>query len=316
MWLKPLKFVPDNADYPFMKFARIGFVVSAVLVVASLVSYFYPGLNFGIDFKGGTLVEIRTQGPANLSDLRAKLAALDIGAVELQEFGRPDDVLIRLPVLEQETAQQEMLAKVRGALGDSVDYRRTEVVGPKVSAELARDGLIAIFASMLLVGVYLWFRFEWQFALGAIASLVHDVSLTIGLFVLLQLDFDLSIIAAILTIVGYSLNDTVVVYDRVRENLRRYKQLPLSDLIDRSLNETLPRTIMTSVSVFLALLALYSFGGEVIRGFTFAMLWGVVVGTYSSIYIAAPFLIFTGVTTAATQSDEQKQRAAAEAARP
>ena len=316
MWLKPLKFVPDNANYPFMKFARIGFVVSAVLVVASLVSYFYPGLNYGIDFKGGTLVEIRTQGPANLSDLRAKLAALDIGAVELQEFGRPDDVLIRLPVQEQETAQQEMLAKVRGALGDSVDYRRTEVVGPKVSAELARDGLIAILASVILVGVYLWFRFEWQFALGAIASLVHDVSLTIGLFVLLQLDFDLSIIAAILTIVGYSLNDTVVVYDRVRENLRRYKQMPLSDLIDRSLNETLPRTIMTSVSVFLALLALYTFGGEVIRGFTFAMLWGVVVGTYSSIYIAAPFLIFTGVTTPATQTDEQKQRAAAEAARP
>ncbi len=316
MWLKPLKFVPDNANYPFMKFARIGFVVSSVLVVASLIAYFYPGLNYGIEFRGGTLVEIRTQGPANLTDLRAKLSALDIGAVELQEFGRPDDVLIRLPAQPEETAQQEMLAKVRGALGDSVDYRRTEVVGPKVSAELARDGLIAILASVLLVGIYLWFRFEWQFAVGAIASLVHDVSLTIGLFVLLQIDFDLSIIAAILTIVGYSLNDTVVVYDRVRENLRRYKQLPLSDLIDRSLNETLPRTIMTSVSVFLALLALYSFGGEVIRGFTFAMLWGVVVGTYSSIYIAAPFLILTGVTTSATQTDEQKQRAAAEAARP
>jgi preprotein translocase SecF subunit len=316
MWLKPLKFVPDNANYPFMKFARIGFVVSAVLVVISAISYFYPGLNYGIDFKGGTLVEIRTQGPANLSDLRAKLAALDIGSVELQEFGRPDDVLIRLPAQEEEAAQQEMLAKVRGALGDSVDYRRTEVVGPKVSAELARDGLIAILASIVLVGIYLWFRFEWQFALGAIASLVHDVSLTIGLFVLLQIDFDLSIIAAILTIVGYSLNDTVVVYDRVRENLRRYKQLALSDLIDRSLNETLPRTIMTSVSVFIALLALYTFGGEVIRGFTFAMLWGVVVGTYSSIYIAAPFLIFTGVTTTATQTEEQKARAAAEAVRP
>jgi len=316
MWLKPLKFVPDNANYPFMKFARIGFVVSAVLVVISAFSYFYPGLNYGIDFKGGTLVEIRTQGPANLADLRAKLAALDIGSVELQEFGRPDDVLIRLPAQEEEAAQEDMLAKVRGALGDSVDYRRTEFVGPKVSAELARDGLIAILASVLLVGVYLWFRFEWQFALGAIASLVHDVSLTIGLFVLLQIDFDLSIIAAILTIVGYSLNDTVVVYDRVRENLRRYKQLPLSDLIDRSLNETLPRTIMTSVSVFLALMALYTFGGEVIRGFTFAMLWGVVVGTYSSIYIAAPFLIFTGVSTSATQTDDQKARAAAEAARP
>jgi preprotein translocase SecF subunit len=316
MWLKPLKFVPDNANYPFMKFARIGFIVSSILVVVSIFAYFYPGLNYGIDFKGGTLVEIRTQGPANLTDLRAKLSALDIGAVELQEFGRPDDVLIRLPAQAEEAAQQEMLAKVRGALGDSVDYRRTEVVGPKVSAELARDGLLAILASIVLVGIYLWFRFEWQFALGAIASLVHDVSLTIGLFVLLQVDFDLSIIAAILTIVGYSLNDTVVVYDRVRENLRRYKQMPLSDLIDRSLNETLPRTIMTSVSVFLALLALYSFGGEVIRGFTFAMLWGVVVGTYSSIYIAAPFLIFTGVTTSATQTDEQKQRAAAEAARP
>ncbi len=315
MWFKPLTFVPDNANYPFMKFARIGFVVSSILVCLSLALFFYPGLKYGIDFKGGTILEVRTQGPADMADLRSKLAGLNIGTVELQEFGRPDDVLIRLPAQESDADQQAMLGRVKQTLGNGIEYRRTEVVGPKVSGELARDGMLAIAGAILLVGIYLWFRFEWQFALGAIASLVHDVSLTIGLFVLFQIDFDLSIIAAILTIVGYSLNDTVVVYDRVRENLRRYKQMALPDLIDRSLNETLPRTIMTSVSVFLALLALYVFGGEVIRGFTFAMLWGVVVGTYSSIYIAAPFLIFTGVTSS-SMSEEAKAKAAAEAARP
>jgi preprotein translocase subunit SecF len=314
--LKPFRFVPDDANIKFMRTARIGFVGSAILIVVSLMLFLTVGLNYGIDFRGGTIIEVRTSGPADLAGLRAKLGALDLGSgVELQEFGAVNDVLIRLPTEGDEQVQQAAIAKVRQALGTGIDYRRIETVGPKVSGELARGGVIAIVVAVFLVMIYLWFRFEWQFAVGAAASLVHDVALTIGLFVVLQLDFDLSIIAAILTIVGYSLNDTVVVYDRVRENLRRYKQLPLPDLIDLSLNETLPRTIMTSLSVLLALLSLYFFGGEVIRGFTFTMIWGVIVGTYSSIYIAAPFLIFTGVSTGG-QVDRAKTAATAEAARP
>jgi preprotein translocase subunit SecF len=314
--LKPLRFVPDNADIRFMRTARYGFVASAFLIIGSIILFLTVGLNYGIDFRGGTIIEIRTPSPADLSSLRSKLGTLDLGSgVELQEFGAANDVLIRLPTEGDEQVQQAAIAKVRQALGEGVDYRRIETVGPKVSGELARGGVIAVIVSVILVMVYLWFRFEWQFSVGAAASLVHDVALTIGLFVVLQLDFDLSIIAAILTIVGYSLNDTVVVYDRVRENLRRYKQLSLPDLIDRSLNETLPRTMMTSMSVLLALLALYFFGGEVIRGFTFTMIWGVIVGTYSSIYIAAPFLIFTGVSTGG-QIDRVKTAATPEAARP
>jgi preprotein translocase subunit SecF len=316
MRFKPLRFIPESAGIHFMHAARYGFFGSSILIVATIIIYVAIGLNFGIDFRGGTLMEIRTQGPADLAALRDKLAALELGSgVELQEFGAPTDVLIRLPTQNDEKLQQASVQKVRQALGPGIDYRRTETVGPKVSGELARGGVIAVLVAIVLVMIYLWFRFEWQFAVGAAASLVHDVALTIGLFVVLQLDFDLSIIAAILTIVGYSLNDTVVVYDRVRENLRRYKQMTLPDLIDLSLNETLPRTIMTSLSVLLALLALYFFGGEVIRGFTFTMIWGVIVGTYSSIYIAAPFLIFTGVSTGG-QTDRTKAAATAEVARP
>jgi len=228
--------------------------------------------------------------------VRSVVGGLGLGDVELQEFGAPTDVLIRV---EQQPGgddvQQEVVSKIRDAIGETVEYRRVEVVGPKVSGELIREGTFAVILAIVAVLIYIWFRFEWQFAVGAVAALVHDVIITIGMFSLLQLEFNLSIIAALLTIVGYSLNDTVVVYDRVREKLRKYKSMPLPDLLDFAVNKTLSRTVLTSVTTLLALLSLYILGGEVIRGFTFAMIWGVLIGTYSSIFIAAPMLILLGV---------------------
>jgi len=309
---KPLRFIPDDTKIAFMRFARYGFYVSMVLCVVSIGLFFTLGLNYGIDFKGGTLIEIKTQGPANLSDLRQRIGGLGLGDTALQEFGQANDVLIRVQSQPGgPSAQQTAIEKVKAALPKGVDYRRIEVVGPKVSGELARDGTIAVVVAIIGVLIYIWFRFEWQFAFGAVASLIHDVTLTIGLFSILRITFDLSIIAAILTIVGYSLNDTVVVFDRFRENLRRYKQMPLEKIIDLSLNQTLPRTIMTSLSTLVALLALYIFGGEVIRGFTFAMIWGVIVGTYSSIFIAAPVLIFLGARIGAATGDTKPEAAKA-----
>ena len=296
MTFKGFDFVPHGTHIPFTHWRKWSFALSGAAIVLSLLLYVAQGLNFGIDFRGGTLIEIQTPGPANIAELRSKISRLGLGDVQIQEFGAPNEVLIRI---EQqpggEKAQQQVVAKVRAALGDSVEYRRTEVVGPTVSAELKRDGTIAVLVAILAVLIYIWFRFEWQFSIGAVAALVHDVILTIGVFSLLQLEFNLSIIAALLTIVGYSLNDTVVVYDRIRENLRRYKKKPLAELLDQSINQTLSRTILTSVTTLLALFALFIFGTEVIRGFTFAMIWGVVVGTYSSIFIASPILMVLGV---------------------
>ncbi len=312
MMFKPIRFIPDDTTIPFMRFARFGFYISMVLCVVSIGLFFVRGLNYGIDFKGGTLIEIKTQAPANLSDLRKRIGSLGLGDTELQSFGQPNDVLIRIEAQNGgDAAQQAAVDKVKAALPKGIDYRRIEVVGPKVSGELARDGTIAVVVAIIGVLIYVWFRFEWQFAFGAVASLIHDVTLTIGLFSILRISFDLSIIAAILTIVGYSLNDTVVVFDRFRENLRRYKQKPLDEIIDLSLNQTLPRTIMTSLSTMVALLALYIFGGEVIAGFTFAMIWGVVVGTYSSIFIAAPVLIFLGARIGTTTDDGKAEAAKA-----
>ncbi len=294
--MKLLKLVPADTNVPFLKFARVAVFASVAAFLGSIILFFAVGLNLGIDFRGGTLIQVQTQGPADIGNLRSQVGGLGLGDVQIQEFGAADEVLIRV---EQqaggEEAQQGAIAKIKEALGESVTYRRTEVVGPTVSGELARDGTIAVIAAIMAILIYIWFRFEWQFAVGAVVALVHDVGLTIGIFTILQLQFDLSTIAALLTIVGYSLNDTVVVYDRVRENLRKYKRTPIDELLDRSINDTLSRTVLTSVTTLLALIALYTFGGEVIRGFVFAMIWGVLVGTYSSIAIASPVLMFLGV---------------------
>ena len=288
-----MKLVPDVTKIAFMIRRKISFPLSAILLVGSLLMFVTWNLNYGIDFKGGTTVEYQSKsGPANISDIRASLSDLNLGDVQVIEFGKPTDVLIRVESQEGgDNAEQSALAKVRGVMDANYSFRRQEVVGPTVSGELARAGTIAVIASLLAIMVYIWFRFEWQFALGAVIATVHDVILTIGMFALLQIEFSLSSIAAILTIVGYSLNDTVVVYDRIRENLRKYKKKPINDLLDLSINDTLSRTVMTSVTTLLALLALYFLGGEVLSGFTFAMIFGIVVGTYSSIFIAAPVLI-------------------------
>ena len=288
-----LRLVPDNTNWRFMWLRKVSFPLSIVLVVASLALFFTIGLNYGIDFKGGTVIEMKTDGPADIGAIRAELGTLNLGDVQVQEFGAPDDVLVRIE--EQpggELAQQAVVANVRAIFEDNnVEFRRIEVVGPRVSGELAQAGIIAVAASLMAILFYIWFRFEWQFAVGAILTTANDVIVTVGLFVILQLDFSLSSIAAVLTIIGYSLNDTVVVYDRIRENLRRYKKMSLTDVLDRSINETLSRTTLTSVTTLLALFSLWVFGGEVIRSFTLAMIFGIVIGTYSSIFLAAPFLI-------------------------
>jgi len=292
---KPLRLIPDDTKFPFMRFSRFGFFVSGILCAISIGLFTFKGLNYGIDFKGGSVISIRTQEAAHLDSLRETLNNLNLGSVELQQFGSPNDVLIRLPAQGGGDAnEQAAQKKVVDALGPTVEVRSKETVGAKVSEELTQQATGAVMLSIFFVLFYLWARFEWQFALGAVISLLHDVTLSLGLFSLIGLEFNLSIIAAILTIVGYSLNDTVVVFDRIREYLRRYKSMGLADLIDFSINSVLPRTILTSLATLMALLALYFFGGEVIHGFSFAMIWGVVVGTYSSIFIASPVLILLG----------------------
>jgi preprotein translocase subunit SecF len=306
MAFRPIRFIPDDTKIHFMLLSRFGFFVSGLLSLASLLLFLFVGLNVGVDFKGGSVITIRTEQAANLDQLRTTLDGLGLGAVELQEFGTPNDVLIRVGTQDGgDAAQQAAVEKIRAALGAGVEYRSVDVVGPKVSGELAEQGIIAVVVAILGILIYVWFRFEWQFAMGAVISLLHDVLLTIGLFCLLRIEFNLQIIAAILTIVGYSLNDTVVVFDRIREYLRKYKSMPLADLIDFSLNSVLPRTILTSVTTMLALIALYVFGGEVLRGFTFTMIWGVIIGTYSSIFIASPVLILLG-----TNREDAKAKAA------
>jgi len=293
----PIRFFPDDTTFPFIRFRTVSYSLSGAAAIVSLALFFILGLNYGIDFRGGTLIEVQTKAPqADIAGLRSTLGGLALGDVEIQEFGAPNEVLIRIEQQQGgDAAQQAALDKVKQALGDRVEYRRVEVVGPKVSSELVQAGTIAVIVALAAVLIYIWFRFEWQFAIGAVIATIHDVVLTLGVFSALQLEFNLSIIAAILTIVGYSLNDTVVVYDRHRENLRRYKRMALPELLDKSINQTLSRTVLTSVTTLIALFSLYIFGGEVIRGFTFAMIWGVIVGTYSSIFIASPILMVLGV---------------------
>jgi preprotein translocase subunit SecF len=296
--VRPLRIVPDETKFDFMRFRRVSFPISAILSIIAISLYFFHGLNFGIDFKGGTLLEVQAKtGNADLASMRTTIGGLGLGEFQLQEFGSPRDVLIRISQQPGgEEAQQQAVAKVRGALGDSVDYRRVEVVGPRVSSELLSFGTIGLMAAIAAIFIYLWFRFEWQFALGAMIANVHDIVLTIGFMSVTQVDFDLTSIAALLTILGYSLNDTVVIYDRIREMLRRYKKMPMPDLLNVSVNSTLSRSIITHVTVTLALLALLLFGGPALHSFTATMMFGVVlVGTYTSIFIAAPMLIYLGV---------------------
>jgi len=298
--LPSLRIVPDNTHFDFTRFRRISFPISAALSIVAITLFFTHGLNFGIDFRGGTLLEVQAKsGTADIGAMRATLDSLNLGEVQLQQFGGAANVLIR--VAEQpggDAAQQEAVQKVRAALGDSVEYRRVEVVGPRVSGELLAYGMLGLMFAIVGILIYLWFRFEWQFALGAMIANVHDIVLTIGFMSISQVDFDLTSIAALLTILGYSLNDTVVIYDRIREMLRRYKKMPMPQLLNESINSTLSRSIITHVTVTLALLALLLFGGHAIHSFTAVMMFGVVlVGTYTSIFIAAPILIYLGVGT-------------------
>ena len=303
-----LRIVPDDTKFDFMQFRRVSFPASAVLSIFAICLYFFVGLNFGIDFVGGTLLEVRTKSgaAADLATMRSTLGGLGLGDIQLQEFGSADRVLIRIPQQSGgEAAQNVAKDKVTATLGDEIVIERAEVVGPRISTEMLATSTIGLMAAILAILVYLWFRFEWQFALGAMVANVHDLVLTIGYMSLMQIDFDLSSIAALLTILGYSLNDTVVIYDRIREMLRRYKRMPMPDLLNISVNSTLSRSIVTHVTVTLSLLALLLFGGHAIHSFVSTMIFGVVlVGTYTSVFIAAPILIYLGVGTTRAAVEE------------
>ena len=299
------RIIPENPSVNFIGRRAIFFIFSALLMVSSVAMFATKGLNYGIDFTGGIMIEIKTEKPNQISLLRERLSGLGLGSIELQEFGAPDDILIRIQRQEGgEEAQQQAVTSAKEAMGSIVaEYRRTELVGPKVSDELFMNGIYAVLSAMLAILIYIWFRFEWQFGLGAVIALLHDVVSTIGIFALLGLEFNLATVAAMLTIAGYSINDTVVVFDRVRENMRKYKVKPMDELLNDSANETLSRTVVTSLTTLIALLALYMLGGSVIRDFSFAMIWGVVIGTYSSVSLAVPLLLYLGVTRRTADDD-------------
>ena len=315
-----LSIVPDNTKFDFVGRRKLAYSLSALLIILSIGAFFTQGLNFGIDFRGGILIEIKTEGPANVAELRDTVGGLGLGEVQVQEFGAPDDVLIR--VQQQDGAESEQLKAIdilKDALGDQVaEYRRTEFVGPTVGAELISSAIWAVVLAIGAILIYIWFRFEWQFGVGAVVALTHDVLTTIGLFAVTQLEFNLATVAAILTIAGYSINDTVVIYDRVREELRRYKKLDMSSLLNLAANRTLSRTFMTSVTTLIALIALAVFGGTIIRDFALAMIWGVIIGTYSSVFIAVPVLLALNLNrdTLAAGSGESEESDEAEEATP
>ncbi|HXP06601.1 MAG TPA: protein translocase subunit SecF [Stellaceae bacterium] len=291
--IRPLIVIRRVPKIDFMRWHVFGFAFSILLGVVSIGLCLSIGLNLGIDFKGGLLIEAKTQGTADLATMRAKIDALHIGEASLQNFGAPDEVLIRLPQQAGgDKAQEAAITAVKQALGQGVDYRRQEVVGPSVGSELIRAGALATVLALAAILVYIWFRFEWQFGVGATISTIHDVVTTVGLFAIFQLEFNLTTLAAILTVAGYSINDTVVIYDRVREAMRRHRTMQFRELINLALNETLSRTILTVSTVALAVLSLLIFGGEVLKGFSIAMLWGIVIGTYSSLFIAAPIIYY------------------------
>jgi preprotein translocase SecF subunit len=295
---RPLfRLVPDNTRIQFMRGRVLGIAFSAILSVLSVVLAFYPGLEKGIDFRGGIIMEVRTPGPADLPAMRSATGGLNLGDVGLQEFGDKNTVLLRLPVQGNEAATQSAVNQIRTALesvAPGVRVLRTEAVGNRVSAELFQGSLLALGISMLAMMAYIWFRFEWQFAVGAIVTLILETTKVVGFLAVTRLEFNLTTVAAILTIIGFSVNDKVVVYDRMRENLRKYKAMPLRELIDQSINETLNRTLGTSMTLLLSALPLAFFGGEALSGFAWTMVFGIVASASSSIFIAAPILLFLG----------------------
>ena len=311
-----LKLVPQDTSIPFFKHWKTTFGGSIVAMVLSLVIFAIMGLNFGIDFRGGTSIRTQAEEPVDVGAYRDAIMGLDLGDVAITEVFDPgfaDDqnvAMIRIQAQEGEEAiTPQIIAEVEQALigvDPTLSFTSVESVGPKVSGELIQAAVLAVTLALAAVLFYIWLRFEWQFSLGAVAALVHDIVLTIGIFSLLQIRFDLAIIAALLTIVGDSLNDTVVVFDRVRENLIKFKKRPFKEVLNLSINETLSRTVMTSVTTLLALIALFTLGGDVIRGFVFAMIWGVIVGTYSSVYVASSVLLYLGVTRDWAKEDAEK----------
>lgn len=301
MKFKGFDFWPHDRVFPIMKVRKGFMIVSAVVFLAALGLLATRGLNFGIDFKGGSLFEVQSKsGELDIAAVRGRLNALGLGDVQIQGLDKPEEALIRIEQQKAgdegaEKAQQSAASRVQGALGDDIIIRRVEVVGPTVSGELKQAGFIAVTFAILGILLYIWFRFEWQFGIAAIIALIHDIIITLGVFSLLGLEFGLTEVAALLTLAGYSINDTVVVFDRIRENLRRFKKLPLVELMNRSINETLSRTIVTSVTTALAVLSIWVFGTAVIQGFAFALLFGILIGTWSSIFVASPFLLWIGV---------------------
>ena len=282
-------------------------ILSLSLVIVSLLLLFFKGLNFGIDFKGGTLIELRsTDTKINVSSLRDNLSQMNLGDISVKNFGNKNDFLIKFENNKNKNVIEEIKNNLDKSFGNNFNFRRVENVGPKVSAELLKSGVIAISVALGLMLIYIWIRFEWQFSLGAIMALFHDVIVTLGLFSLLGLEINLSIIAAVLTIVGYSMNDTVVIFDRVRENLRKYSDIKIFELTNISINETLSRTLITSITTLLALLSIFFFGGEVLKGFSLAMIFGVIFGTYSSIYIANTVLVRLNVSQKTVVKSDDK----------
>jgi len=299
---------PLDPGLDFLGRRKLFLAFSVLMTVASIALALVQGLNLGVDFRGGLLMEVRTAEAADLGQLRDRLGGLGIGEVTLQEFGETNDVLINVAIPEDnETGQAAVIDKVMGALGEGTELRRQEYVGPKIGDELKEAGALATVLAMLGIGIYVWFRFEWQFGVAALISLLHDVVATIGFYALTQIEFNLATLAAVLTIAGYSINDTVVIFDRVRETLRRYKKLELNAILNQAVNTTLSRTILTSTSTLLALVALFVFGGEVIRGFTAGLIWGILIGTYSSFGLAVPLLSYLGLRRGGESGSEESE---------